>query len=161
MLSNVGDFRLLDRRCINALVTLRESERYTKGLYCWIGYKKTFVEFETKERIAGESSWSMMSLIKLAVDGLTSFTTIPLRIATIIGGGVSLIAFLCAIYFLVKTILFGDTVTGFPTLICVILFLGGIQLLCIGIVGEYIARMFNETKLRPIYFIREYNGELK
>lgn len=161
MLSNVGDFRLLDRRCINALKGLRETERYTKGLFCWIGYKKTYVEFEQGDRLAGESSWNLMSLFKLAIDGIVSFTTFPLRISTIIGGSISVVAFLYAIYILIKTLLYGDPVAGFPTLICVILFLGGIQLLCIGIIGEYVARMFNETKRRPVYFVREYNGELK
>lgn len=161
MLSNVGDFRLLDRRCIEALKELRESERYTKGLYCWIGFKKTYVEFEQGDRLAGESSWSMMGLFKLAIDGIVSFSSFPLRIATIIGGCVSFIAFIYALYIIVKTTIYGDPVAGFPTLMCVILFLGGIQLLCIGIIGEYVARMFNETKKRPNYIIREYNGELK
>lgn len=161
MLSNVGDFRLLDRRCIDALKELRETERYTKGLFCWIGYKKTYVEFEQGDRLAGESSWNLMSLFKLAIDGIVSFTTFPLRISTILGGSISVAAFLYAIYILIKTLLYGDPVAGFPTLICVILFLGGIQLLCIGIIGEYVARMFNETKRRPVYFVREYNGELK
>lgn len=161
MLANVGDFRLLDRRCINALKGLRETERYTKGLFCWIGYKKTYVEFEQGDRQAGESSWNLMSLFKLAIDGIVSFTTFPLRISTIIGGCISVVAFLYAIYILIKTLLYGDPVAGFPTLICVILFLGGIQLLCIGIIGEYVARMFNETKGRPVYLVREYNGEIK
>lgn len=161
MLSNVGDFRLLDRRCIEALKELRECERYTKGLYCWIGFKKTYVEFEQGDRLAGESSWSMMGLFKLAIDGIVSFSSFPLRIATIIGGCVSFIAFIYALYIIVKTTIYGDPVAGFPTLMCVILFLGGIQLLCIGIIGEYVARMFNETKKRPNYIIREYNGELK
>lgn len=161
MLRNVGDFRLLDRRCIEALKSLRESERYTKGLFCWIGYKKTFVEFEQGDRLAGESSWDMLSLFKLAVEGIVSFTTFPLRISTILGGVISLGAFIYAIYICVKTLLYGDPVAGFPTLLCVILFLGGIQLLCIGLIGEYLARMFNEVKKRPIYLVREYNGQLK
>lgn len=161
MLRNVGDFRLLDRRCIDALRSLRESERYTKGLFCWIGYKKAFVEFEQGDRLAGESSWNMVGLFRLAVDGIVSFTTFPLRIATILGGIISLSAFIYAIYILIKTLLFGDPVAGFPTLLCVILFLGGIQLLCIGMIGEYIARMFNEVKRRPVYLVREYNGIIK
>lgn len=158
MLSNVGDFRLLDRRCIEALRQLRESERYTKGLFCWIGYRKTFVEFEQGDRLAGESSWNMMGLFKLAIDGIVSFTTFPLRIATILGGCISFIALLYALFIFIKTLIYGDPVAGFPTLICVVLLLGGIQLLCI---GEYVARMFNETKERPVYFVREYNGNLK
>lgn len=159
MLSNVGDFRLLDRCCIEALRQLRESERYTKGLFCWIGYRKTFVEFEQGDRLAGESSWNMMGLFKLAIDGIVSFTTFPLRIATILGGCISFIALLYALFIFIKTLIYGDPVAGFPTLICVVLLLGGIQLLCIGIIGEYVARMFNETKDRPVYFVREYNNK--
>ena len=147
MLSNVGDFRLLDKKCIEALRTLRD--------------KKTFVEFEQGNRLAGQSSWNMFGLFKLAIDGIVSFTTFPLRISTIIGGCISIFAFIYAIYIVMKTLLYGEPVAGFPTLMCAILFLGGIQLLCIGIIGEYVARMFNETKRRPVYFVREYNGELK
>lgn len=161
MLPNVGDFRLLDRRCIDALKALRESERYTKGLFCWIGYKKAFVEFEQGERLAGVSSWNMRGLFRLAVDGIVSFTTFPLRIATILGGTISFGAFIYALYIVAKTILYGDPVAGFPTLLCIILLLGGIQLLCIGMIGEYIARVFNEVKGRPGYLVREYNGLLK
>lgn len=160
MLSNVGDFRLLDRKCINALKQMREVERYTKGLYCWVGYKKTYVEFEQSERIAGKSSWNFWGLCSLALNGIVSFSSFPLRIATILGGGVSLIALTYAVYIIIKTIIHGDPVAGFPTLICVILFLGGIQLLCLGIIGEYLARMFNETKNRPVYLVREYNGHI-
>ena len=160
MLSNVGDFRLLDRKCIEALKQLREVERYTKGLYCWIGYKKTFVEFEQGDRCAGKSSWNFWGLLSLAIDGIVSFSSFPLRIATILGGCISAIAFIYAICICVKTLLFGDPVAGFPTLVCIVLFLGGIQLLCIGVIGEYVARMFNETKKRPVYLIREYNGNL-
>lgn len=160
-LSNVGDFRLLDRKCIEALKLLRESERYTKGMFCWIGYKKACLEFERGDRQAGKSAWNFFGLFKLAIDGIVSFTTFPLRIATIVGVMISIIAFIYMLYIVVKTLLYGDPVAGFPTLICVILFLGGIQLLCIGIIGEYIARIFNESKGRPVYFVREYNGDLK
>lgn len=161
MLRNVGDFRLLDKKCIDALRELRESERYTKGLFCWIGYKKTFVEFEQGDRVAGESSWNFRGLFKLAIEGIVSFTTFPLRIATIFGGVISMVAFIYAIYIFIKTLVYGDPVAGFPTLLCVILLLGGIQLLCIGVIGEYIARMFNEVKNRPVYLVREHNGILK
>ena len=160
MLSNVGDFRLLDRKCIDALRTMREAERYTKGLYCWIGYKKTCVEFEQGDRAAGESSWSFWGLLKLAIDGIVSFTSFPLRIATLLGVGISIIAFIYAIFIIIRTCLYGDPVAGFPTLVCLLLFLGGLQLLCIGVIGEYVARMFNETKNRPVYFVREYNDKI-
>lgn len=160
MLQNVGDFRLLDRRCVEALRNMRESERYTKGLFCWIGYRKAEVTFDRGDRIAGETSWSFRSLTKLALNGIISFTTAPLHIATWIGLIVSLIAFLYLAFVFIKTLVFGDPVAGFPALMCVILMLGGIQLLCIGIIGEYVARLYNESKGRPVYIAREYNGEL-
>lgn len=160
VLPNVGDFRLLDRRCVDALRGLRECERYTKGLFCWIGYKKTYIEFEQKERAAGETSWNFRSLLGLAIEGITSFTTAPLRIATLLGILISFFAFVYMAFVLTKALIWGDPVAGFPTLLSVILFLGGIQLLCIGIIGEYVARIFNETKRRPVYIVREYNDEL-
>ena len=160
MLQNVGDFRMLDRRCVEAMKSLRENERYTKGLFCWIGYKKAEVQFDRGDRVAGETSWSLWKLSKLAANGIVSFTTSPLHIATWMGIIISFLSFLYLLFILVKTILFGDPVAGFPTLICVILFLGGVQLLSIGIVGEYVARMYNESKGRPVYIVREYNDKL-
>ena len=159
VLPNVGDFRLLDRRCIDALRQLREQCRYTKGMYCYIGFKKTFVEFETQDRVAGQSSMSYGVLVKLAIEGLTAYTTSPLRWATGIGIIVSLISFLYALWVIVKTIVWGDPVAGFPTLMIAILFLGGVQLLSLGIIGEYLGRVFNETKNRPVYFVQSFNGE--
>ena len=146
ILPNVGDFRLLDRRCIDALRRLHENERYTQGLYCCIGYKKKEILFDRGDRAAGKSSWNFWSLFGLAIEGIVTFTTKPLRIATIAGLGIGLFCFIYMLYFLVKTLIFGDTTTGFPTLIVVMLFLGGIQLLSLGIIGEYIARIFIETK---------------
>lgn len=160
MLQNVGDFRLLDRRCVNALRKLRESERYTKGLFCWIGYKKKEIVFDRGDRVAGSSNWSFFSLLNLAIEGITSFTIAPLRISTMLGGIVSLCSFAALIYYVAKTLMFGDPIQGFPTIITVVLFLGGMQLLSIGIIGEYLGRVFNEVKNRPVYLCREYNGEL-
>jgi len=159
ILQNVGDFRLLDRSCINVLKKLREQERYTKGMYSWIGFRKKEVEFETQDRIAGVSSWSFRNLFHLAIEGITSFTVAPLKISTVVGSLVALLAFVYMIYTLIKTILYGDPVQGYPTLLIIILFLGGLQLLSIGILGEYLGRVFNETKNRPTYIAREYNGE--
>lgn len=159
VLQNVGDFRLLDRQCINALKRLRESERYTKGLFCWIGYKKKEIIFNRGDRVAGDSNWSFWSLFNLAIEGITSFTTAPLRIATFSGFIIALCAFFYALYFITKTLIYGDPVQGFTTLIVIILFLGGIQLITIGILGEYIGRIFNETKNRPTYIASEYNGK--
>jgi glycosyltransferase involved in cell wall biosynthesis len=159
VLQNVGDFRLLDKSCIEALRQIRESERYTKGMFCWIGFRKKEILFDRGDRVAGKSAWNFWSLFSLAIEGITSFTTSPLRISSIFGFIVSILAFVYMAFFLVKTLIFGDPVQGFPTLITVILFLGGVQLIAIGILGEYIARIFNETKNRPTYLIREHNGK--
>lgn len=159
VLPNVGDFRLLDRQCINALKQLREQGRYTKGMYCYIGFKKTSVEFETQDRVAGESSMSFGKLFALAMEGLMSYTIAPLRIATWIGAIVSIASFVYGLGILIKTLIWGDPVAGYPTLILTILFLSGIQLLSLGIIGEYLGRVYNETKHRPVYFLRTINGE--
>jgi len=155
ILPNVGDFRLLDRKCIDALKALRETQRYNKGLYCWIGYKKQKITFRQGDRLQGRSSFSYRSLFNLAIEGITSYTTAPLRISTVAGLVVSLAAFLYMCFVLVKTLIYGDPVQGYPTLIIVILFLGGIQLVSLGIIGEYLGRIFYETKNRPAYLVAE------
>ncbi|MGN0229102.1 MAG: glycosyltransferase family 2 protein [Muribaculaceae bacterium] len=159
ILPNVGDFRLLDRKCIESLKLLRESERYTKGMFCWIGYKKTFVEFEQQERKAGTTSWNFWGLLSLAIEGIVSFTTFPLRIASIVGISTAVIAAMYMVYVLIKTIIWGDPVAGYPTLVLIILFLGGMQLMALGVIGEYMGRVFIESKHRPVYIVREYNDE--
>lgn len=159
ILKNVGDFRLLDRICINALCKMRENERYTKGMFCWIGYRKKEIIFNRGDRVAGNSNWNFWSLFNLAIEGITSFTSAPLRLATITGILLAFGSFCVLIFYLVKRIAFGDPVQGFTTLICVTLFLGGGNLLSIGILGEYIGRIFNESKRRPPYIAAEYNGE--
>lgn len=161
ILQNVGDFRLLDRKCIEALKQLRETERYTKGMYCWIGFKKTELEFEVADRVAGTSSFSYKKLLKLAINGFTSYTTAPLKISTYIGLIISLLSFILMLVFMIKALIFGDPVQGFPTLITVILFLGGVQLLSLGIIGEYLGKVFSETKHRPAYLISETNCQAK
>lgn len=158
ILENVGDFRLLDRKCIDALKQLRETQRYTKGMYCWVGFRKHEVLFEQGDRLAGTSSFNFMRLLSLAMDGITSFTTAPLRIATILDLIVSVVAFSFMVYVLVTTLIWGDPVQGYPTLMTVILFLGGVQLLSLGIIGEYLGRIFHETKGRPVYIAREVAG---
>ncbi|MBQ3363649.1 MAG: glycosyltransferase family 2 protein [Muribaculaceae bacterium] len=159
VLQNVGDFRLLDRSCINALRQMRESERYTKGMYSWIGFKKKEVVFDRGDRVAGTSSWSFRQLFSLAIDGITSFTSLPLRISTVVGFIVSMLAFIYMIYIFIKALIWGDPVQGYPSLVILLLFLGGIQLLSLGIIGEYIGRIYNETKNRPDYIVRNFNDE--
>lgn len=159
ILPNVGDFRLLDRKALNALRRLRETQRYTKGLYCWIGFKKKEVAFDRADRQAGKSNYNLRKLLNLAVEGITSYTTTPLRISIVAGLLVSLLAFAYLVFMFMKTLIWGEEVSGFPTLICVILFLGGMQLLALGIIGEYVGRIFNETKGRPPYVVQQYNSE--
>ena len=155
LLQNVGDFRLLDRQCIDALRCLRETERYNKGLFCWIGFKKKEVLFDRGNRSEGKSRWSFWGLLNLAIDGITSFTTAPLRIATIVGAIIAFGAFCFLVFYISKTLIFGDPVQGFTTLVSIVLFLGGVQLLSIGILGEYIGRIYNEAKGRPNYVVKE------
>jgi glycosyltransferase involved in cell wall biosynthesis len=158
VLENVGDFRLLDRACIDALCQLRESDRYTKGMYCWIGFSKKEILFDRGDRVAGESNWRMGSLFNLAIEGITSFTTAPLRLATYAGLCISIGAFGFFLFYMLKTLLIGDSARGFTTLVCISLFMGGVQLLTIGILGEYIGRIFHETKRRPPYLVKECVG---
>ena len=154
---DTGDFRLLDRRCIDALKQFRESQRNTKAMFSWIGYRKKEIFYNRDPRIAGTTKWNYRKLVNLAIDGITSFTTAPLRIATISGLGISLVAF-CYILYLVIRPLFGvPTGAGYSSLMAVILFIGGIQMLFLGIIGEYIGRIFVEVKQRPLYLIEEYH----
>lgn len=154
---NTGDFRLLDRRCIEALKQIRESQRYTKGMFSWIGYNKKEILFDRDPRAAGETKWNYWKLTELAVEGITSFTTFPLRISSFVGVFISLFAFIYMIWIIFKTLYFGEKVAGYPSLMVIILFLGGIQLLSLGVIGEYLGRIFNESKRRPLYFVDEYN----
>ena len=157
ILENVGDFRLLDRKCIDALQTMREKERYTKGMFAWIGFKKKEILFEQGDRLTGKSAWRFRDLLNLGIEGVTSFTTAPLRFSTIVGFIISMIAFSYMCWVLLKALIWGDPVAGYPSMMIVILFLGGIQLLSLGIIGEYLGRIFNEAKGRPVYKIGETN----
>ncbi|MEI3846422.1 MULTISPECIES: glycosyltransferase family 2 protein [unclassified Microbacterium] len=154
--SDTGDFRLLDRRCIDALISLREGERYTKGLYSWVGFRKKEILFDRAPRAGGRSKWDYPGLANLAIDGITSFTTAPLRISTFLGLLVSLAAFIYLVVIIVRTLLFGIDLAGYPSTLAVILFLGGVQLISLGIIGEYIGRIFTETKRRPVYIVQEH-----
>lgn len=159
ILQNVGDFRLLDRRVVDAIRSFRETQRYTKGLFCWVGYNKKEIVFNRDNRNEGKSSFNYKSLFNLAIEGITCFTTSPLRISSVIGFIISFFAMIYIVWVLVKTLIWGDPVSGFPTLICVILLLGGFQLIAIGIIGEYVARIFIETKMRPPYIVDTYNDK--
>ncbi len=159
MMPGVGDFRLLDRRAVNALTSMRESQRYTKGMFSWIGGSKYGIDFDVADRAGGKSSFGPRQLFALALQGITGFTTAPLRFASISGITISIGAFIYLLYALIKYACYGDPVRGFATLLCVMLLLGGLQLLCLGIIGEYIGRIFIETKGRPPYIIDTVNGK--
>ena len=152
---DTGDFRLLDKRCVEALRQMREAQRYTKGMFSWVGYKKKEILYDRDPRAAGETKWNYLKLSELAIEGITSFTTAPLRLSSLMGITISFLAFIYIFVVIARTLLYGDDAAGYPSLMAVILFLGGIQLLSLGIIGEYIARIFNETKRRPLYFIEE------
>ena len=156
---DVGDFRLLDHRCVAALRLLRENQRFTKGLFTWVGFKKKELPFQVQPRAAGRTTWSYPALLSLAIEGITSFTTAPLRLTTVLGLLVSALAIGYMLVVLVNALLYGDPVAGYPTLMTVLLFLGGVQLLSLGIIGEYLGRVFTESKQRPTYLIDERDGE--
>ena len=156
---DVGDFRLLDHRCVAALRLLRENQRFTKGLFTWVGFKKKEIPFQVQPRAAGKTTWSYLALLSLAVEGITSFTTAPLRLTTVLGLIVSALALCYMVVVLVDALVYGDPVAGYPTLMTVLLFLGGVQLLSLGIIGEYLGRVFTESKRRPCYLIDELDGE--
>lgn len=158
MPSNAGDFRLLDHKIIVALKQLPERTRFMKGLYAWVGFSKIGVPFAVSERAAGKSSWNFGKLTDLAITGITSFSDVPLRVWSFVGFVISFIAFIYAIYIITVTLLFGTDLPGFPTLVVAIMFLGGIQLLSVGILGEYIARIFTEVKQRPRYLLQVKEG---
>lgn len=150
---DTGDFRLLSRRALQALSQVRERQRFMKGLFTWVGYRQKAVVYDRDPRFAGESKWNYWRLWNFAIDGITSFSSAPLKIATYFGFTVALIAFLFGIWVLCKAILYGDPVQGYPSLMLVILFLGGVQLMALGVLGEYIGRLYVEAKQRPLYFI--------
>lgn len=156
---DTGDFRLLDRRCVNALKKLRESQRCSKSMFSWIGYKKKEVLFDRDARIAGKTKWNYKKLIDLAIDGITSFTTSPLRLSTYIAIPTFIMLGVYFIYVIAKCFVVKEVIQAYQAIILLILFFSGIQILLFGILGEYLGRIFNETKNRPLYLVDEYNGE--
>ena len=155
---DTGDFRLLDRRCVNALKKLRESQRCSKSIFSWIGYNKKEVLYDRDPRVAGKTKWNYKKLVDLAIDGITSFTTSPLRISTYLAIPTFLALVIYFIYVIVKCIRLSVAIQAFQAIILLVLFFSGIQIMLFGIIGEYLGRIFNETKNRPLYFVDEYNG---
>lgn len=155
---NVGDFRLLDRKVVAAIRQLPEQQLFMKGVLSWVGFRTAIVEYDRPERAAGQSKFSFWRLWNLALDGITSFSTVPLRLWSYVGAGVSLFAFAFAVYMLIDKMLHGTDVPGYPSMMTAILFLGGVQLIGIGILGEYVGRVYQETKHRPRYVVRKVLG---
>jgi len=154
---DTGDFRLLSQRCIEALTQFRESQRNAKALFSWIGYKKKEILYDRDPRAAGVTKWNYPRLINLAVDGITSFTTAPLRVSTFVGALISFVAFIYILYLVIRPLFGVSTGAGYSSTMAAILFLGGVQLLSLGIIGEYVGRIFNESKNRPLYLVDEYH----
>ncbi|MFI3283971.1 MAG: glycosyltransferase family 2 protein [Erysipelotrichaceae bacterium] len=149
------DYRMMSRDMVNAIISLPEVHRFSKGIFTWVGFKTKYIEFENVERVAGETKWSFWKLCKYAIEGIVGFTTFPLRLATIFGSIISVGAFLFMLFITIKAIIFGDPVAGYPSLVVIITMIGGIQLLLMGVMGEYLSRTYMETKRRPIYIVKK------
>lgn len=155
------DYRLMTRQMVDAILEVKEYNRFSKGIFSWVGFNTKWLEYENVERRAGETKWSFWKLLKYSLDGIVAFSTVPLSIASILGLLLCFIAFVLIIVIVVKTLAFGDPVAGYPSLMCVILFVGGVQLFCMGIEGKYLSKTYLETKKRPIYLVKEENIDEK
>lgn len=155
------DYRLMRRSMVDAILSMREYNRFSKGIFGWVGFRTKWVPFVNVERIAGETKWSFWKLFRYSLEGIVAFSTVPLAIASVLGVIVCLAAFVFVVVVLVKTLAFGDPVGGWPSMMCVILFLGGVQLLCIGILGQYLSKTYLEAKRRPVYLVRETEEGVK
>ena len=155
------DFRAMSRAVVDCIVSLRESNRFSKGIFEWVGFRTKYFSYENRARAEGESGWSLPGLVSYALDGLFSFSILPLRFASLCGVTISICAFLWMAWVIVKTLMFGDEVAGYPSLVTILLFVSGIQLLCLGLIGEYLGRTYQESKARPHYLVRRIhqNGE--
>jgi glycosyltransferase involved in cell wall biosynthesis len=151
---NTGDFRLMNRRVVDALRQLRETNRFMKGLFSWVGFNQTGIYYTRERRFAGKTKWNYSKLVNLAIEAITSFSEVPLKVASLLGLVISLFAIGYGLYLIVRTLFWGNPVPGYTSLMAVILFLGGIQLISIGIIGEYIGRIYNESKRRPLYLVK-------
>lgn len=151
--ADTGDFRLLSPRSLDALRQLRERHRFMKGLFGWVGYNQVALPYRREPRLAGSSKYGWWKLWNFALEGITGFSTVPLRVATYLGLLTALVAFIAAVWVVVKALLWGDPVAGWPTMMVVILFLGGVQLIALGLIGEYLGRLYEESKQRPLYLI--------
>ena len=157
MMDGARDYRLMTRQMVDTIISMSEYNRFSKGIFGWIGFDTKWIEFENVERVAGETKWSFWKLFKYSLEGITAFSIEPLQIASVFGVLLSFVSVLMIIVIIIKTLIFGDPVGGWPSLVCIIMLIGGIQLLCIGILGQYLAKTYLETKTRPIYITKESN----
>lgn len=161
MVAGARDYRLMTRQMVNAIIQMKEYNRYSKGLFGFVGFKTKWIEFENQERIAGTTKWNFWKLFSYALDGIVGFSTAPLILSSIVGVLFCLISFIMIIVIVIKTLILGDPTSGWPSLACIIFMVSGIQLLCLGVIGQYLSKMYLEVKNRPIYIIRETNMEKK
>lgn len=157
IVNGARDFRLMRRSMVDAILSMPEYNRFSKGIFGWVGFKTKWLPYVNVNRVAGETKWSFFSLLLYSIDGIVAFSTVPLSIASVMGTIFCIIAFIALIFIFFRALLFGDAVQGWPSLACIIIFIGGIQLLCLGIMGQYLAKTYLETKHRPLYIVRESN----
>ncbi len=155
IMDGARDYRIMSRTMVNAVLDMKEYNRFTKGIYSWVGFKTKWFDYENRERAAGETKWNFWKLLLYSIEGFVGFTTAPLTLAALIGLFFTLASFIMIIFIVIRTLIYGDPTSGWPSMICIIVFLGGVQLFCLGVAGEYIAKMYLETKNRPIYIARE------
>ena len=159
MVDGARDYRLMKRKVVDAIISLKEYNRYSKGLFSFVGFDTKWIEYENVERVAGETKWSFWKLFKYALEGITAFSTTPLILSSLIGLIFCIVAFIAIIFIIVKTLIFGDPTSGWPSLACIIVFVSGIQLFTIGIIGQYLSKTYLEVKKRPIYIVKETEKE--
>ena len=161
MVDGARDYRLMTRQMVDAILELTEHNRFSKGIFSWVGFKTKYISFENRERAAGETSWSFWKLFNYSIDGIVNFSDAPLNIASFVGAFSCVVALIALIFIIVRALLFGDPTAGWPSMVTIILFIGGVQLLCIGIIGKYIGKIFMETKKRPVYIVKETEKKLE
>lgn len=160
MVDGARDFRLMTRQMVDAVLELTEYNRFSKGIFSWIGFDTKYLAYENRERVAGETSWSFWSLFKYSIDGIVNFSEAPLNIASVIGGISCLGSLVALVFIVIRALVFGDPTSGWPSLVSILLFVSGLQLLCVGIIGKYIGKIFLETKRRPVYLVKETEADL-
>ena len=153
------DFRMMTRRMVDAILSLREYNRFSKGIFSWVGFRTKWLPFENQERVAGETKWSFWGLLVYAIQGIVGFSTVPLALVALLGILLCVAALLTVVYIIIKTLLFGDPVGGWPSMACMVMFMGGVQLFCMGILGEYLAKTYLEVKRRPVYVLSETDAD--